>query len=143
MHHAKDQVHQQQKDGDAQDAVGDHLVNAVRERQTVGPGVSDHLPRQPTDKAIATVGDGNVHVVAIDGLQVCDHLRFDPETRDVPVIFLTAKQDPTVKSTASILDAYAYIEKPFAPDAMLAEIRNCLNVFGRNDIDDDRQHASP
>ena len=29
------------------------------------------------------------------------------------------------------------------PDAMLADIRNCLNVFGSNDIDDDRQHASP
>ena len=85
----------------------------------------------------------DVMMPKMDGLQVCDHLRFDPETRDVPVIFLTAKQDPTVKSTASILDAYAYIEKPFAPDAMLAEIRNCLNVFGRNDIDDDRQHPSP
>ena len=85
----------------------------------------------------------DVMMPKMDGLQVCDHLRFDPETRDVPVIFLTAKQDPTVKSTASILDAYAYIEKPFAPDAMLAEVRNCLNVFGRNDCDDHREHPSP
>ncbi|MFW6161720.1 MAG: response regulator [Planctomycetota bacterium] len=78
----------------------------------------------------------------MDGLEVCDRLRFDPETRDVPIIFLTARQDPAVKSRASILDAYAYIEKPFDPDALLAEVRNCLNVFGREARDDDREQPS-
>ena len=76
----------------------------------------------------------------MDGLEVCDHLRFDPATRDVPIIFLTAKQDPVTQSRASILDAYAYIEKPFSPEALLAEIRNCLNVFGRDARDDNREH---
>jgi CheY-like chemotaxis protein len=78
----------------------------------------------------------------MDGLEVCDHLRFDPATRDVPIIFLTAKHDPVTQSRASILDAYAYIEKPFAPEDLLAEIRNCLNVFGREAGDNDRPHAS-
>ena len=82
----------------------------------------------------------DVMMPKMDGLEVCDHLRFDPATRDVPIIFLTAKQDPVLKSRASILDVYAYIEKPFAPEEVLAEVRNCLNVFGSNDRDDDRQH---
>ena len=82
----------------------------------------------------------DVMMPELDGLQVCDHLRFNPATRDVPIIFLTAKQDSVTKSRASILDAYAYIEKPFAPAELLAEIRNCLNVFGRPDRDDDREH---
>ena len=84
----------------------------------------------------------DVMMPAMDGLEVCDHLRFDPATRDVPIIFLTAKQDAVTRSRASILDAYAYIEKPFSPDALLAEIRNCLNVFGREPRDDDREHPS-
>lgn len=82
----------------------------------------------------------DVMMPEMDGLEVCDRLRFDPATRDVPIIFLTAKHDAAFRSRASILDAYAYIEKPFAPDALLAEIRNCLNVFGRDAGDDDREH---
>jgi len=84
----------------------------------------------------------DVMMPQMDGLEVCDHLRFDPATRDVPIIFLTAKHDPVTQSRASILDAYAYLEKPFSPDALLAEIRNCLNVFGREPSDNDRPHPS-
>ena len=84
----------------------------------------------------------DVMMQGMDGLEVCDHLRFDAATRDVPIIFLTAKHDPYLKSRASILDAYAYIEKPFAPEEILAEIRNCLNVFGRRQRDDDSEHES-
>jgi CheY-like chemotaxis protein len=76
----------------------------------------------------------------MDGLEVCDHLRFDPKTREIPIIFLTAKGDDYTRTIASILDAYAFIEKPFLPDRLLAEVRNCLNIFGRNTCDDDRQH---
>lgn len=81
----------------------------------------------------------DVMMPEMDGLEVCDRLRFDPATREVPIIFLTAKQDPVTQSRASILDAYAYIEKPFSPEALLAEIRNCLNVFGRDARDDNRE----
>jgi two-component system sensor histidine kinase/response regulator len=75
----------------------------------------------------------------MDGLAVCDRLRFDPQTRDLPIIFLTAKDDPDLAAVASVLDAYAYIEKPFAPEELLGEVRNCLNIFGRTSRDDDRQ----
>jgi len=82
----------------------------------------------------------DIMIPGMDGLEVCDRLRFDPQMRDVPVIFLTAKHDAYSASRASILDAYAYIEKPFAPDELLAEVRNCLNIFGRENRDDDREH---
>jgi len=78
----------------------------------------------------------------MDGLEVCDHLRFDPATREVPIIFLTAKGDDYTRTMASILDAYAFIQKPFLPDRLLTEVRNCLNIFGSNTCDNDRQHES-
>jgi CheY-like chemotaxis protein len=85
----------------------------------------------------------DVMMPGMDGLEVADRLRFDPATLDVPIIFLTAKDDPYLKSRASILDVYAYIHKPFSPDAMLAEVRNCLNVFGRKSRDEDPEHQGP
>jgi len=52
-------------------------------------------------------------------LAVCDELRFDPKTRDLPVIFLTGKGDDGLDAVASVLDAYAFIRKPFDPETLL------------------------
>jgi len=83
----------------------------------------------------------DIMMPGMDGLTVCDRLRFDERTRDVPIIFLTAKGDADLASLASVLDAYAYIRKPFSPDDLLGEVRNCLNIFGRTGRDDDREHT--
>ena len=101
-------------------------------------------PDGPTalEKAWASLPDLvllDIMMPGMDGLTVCDRLRFDPRTRDVPIIFLTAKGDPDAASLASVLDAYAYIHKPFSPEELLAEVRNCLNIFGRTSRDDDRE----
>ncbi|MFP4058058.1 MAG: two-component system response regulator [Candidatus Brocadiia bacterium] len=85
----------------------------------------------------------DIMMPGMDGLEVCDRLRFDEKTRDVPIIFLTAKRDAYWHSRASVLDAYAYIEKPFSAEHLLREVRNCLNIFGRSERDDDRQHQGP
>ena len=103
-----------------------------------GPTALEKVQAAPPDLVLL-----DVMMPGMDGLEVCDHLRFAPATRDVPIIFLTAKHDPYLRSRASILDAYAYIEKPFAPEEMLAEVRNCINVFGRRPNDDDREHQGP
>ncbi len=73
----------------------------------------------------------DIMMPGLDGLTVCDKMRFDPRTRDVPIIFLSAKGDDDTAAIASVLDAYAFIEKPFEADELLAEVRNCLTIFGR------------
>lgn len=80
----------------------------------------------------------DVLMPGMDGLTVCDRLRFDPRTRDVPIIFLSAKGDSDTAAIASVLDAYAFIEKPFEARELLAEVRNCLTIFAREDDDGDR-----
>ena len=42
----------------------------------------------------------DVMMPEMDGLEVCDRLRFDPATRDVPIFFLTAKHDAAFRSRA-------------------------------------------
>jgi len=82
----------------------------------------------------------DVAMPQMDGLAVCDKLRFDPVTRDIPIIFLSAKGDEDTVALASVLDAYAFIKKPFKPQELLNEVRNCLNIFGRKNSGDDPQH---
>ena len=62
------------------------------------------------------------------GHEVLQHLRTNPETHDIPVVFLTAQD--TVEDEERAFDAGIadYIVKPFKPSIVLARVRNQLLV---------------
>ena len=66
----------------------------------------------------------------IDGYEVCRRLKADPATRDIPVIFLTAKSDEAAEEKGFALGAVDYITKPISPPILLARVHNhiALNV---------------
>jgi putative two-component system response regulator len=49
----------------------------------------------------------------MDGYEVCKELKSDPETREIPVLFITAKDTHEDKQKGLSLGAAAYITKPF------------------------------
>jgi len=57
-----------------------------------------------------------------DGLEVCAKLRADPQTRETPVVIISALTDDEVKRRASEAGANAFYEKPFSPLSLLKEI---------------------
>jgi len=62
----------------------------------------------------------------MNGYEVCGTLKATPETRDIPVIFLTGKtevEDETKGFEAGALD---YIHKPFSPAVVKARVHNHL-----------------
>src|SRR5580658_10382803 len=63
------------------------------------------------------------------GFEVCFEIKRAPETRDVPVIFMSAVcRDTYAKYHASIdLRAQGYFVKPFSLSAMLARVRELLD----------------
>ena len=64
----------------------------------------------------------DVRMPKVNGYEACRTLKALPETRHIPVVFLSAKgQEAEVKEGLS-LGAAAYILKPFAPDELLAQI---------------------
>ena len=63
-----------------------------------------------------------------DGLSLCRHL---VETRQLPVIFLTAKSEPTDRIVGLELGADDYVVKPFEPRELVARIRTVLRRVGR------------
>ncbi|GAB4303378.1 MAG: hypothetical protein Fur0025_44650 [Oscillatoriaceae cyanobacterium] len=58
----------------------------------------------------------------MDGYQVCHILKNNPKTREIPVIFISARQEAIDKVKAFDLGALDYITKPFQVDEVLARV---------------------
>lgn len=64
----------------------------------------------------------------MDGYTVCQRLKADPNTRDIPVIFLSALDLTFDKIKAFEVGAADYIHKPFHPTEVLARVRNQVRI---------------
>ena len=62
----------------------------------------------------------------IDGLEVTRRLKNDPNTKNLPIVMLTAKGDEADIVTGLELGADDYITKPFSPRILIARIRAVL-----------------
>lgn len=62
------------------------------------------------------------------GFEAIKILKAKPETRDIPVIFLTGKTESADQAEGYTLGAAAYITKPFEPAALLACIAKHLQA---------------
>jgi two-component system phosphate regulon response regulator PhoB len=60
------------------------------------------------------------------GVSLLRRLRFDPRTRDIPVIMLTSRGHDTDKVTGLDSGADDYITKPFSPRELLARVKALL-----------------
>jgi CheY-like chemotaxis protein len=63
----------------------------------------------------------------IDGHEVCRRLKSDERTREIPVIFLSAKDTPADQEIGLRLGADAYITKPFSPQRLIDTIQGLLD----------------
>ena len=64
----------------------------------------------------------------MDGFTTCERLKAQPETREIPVIFMTALTDTVDKVKGFELGAVDYITKPFQQEEVLARIRTHLSL---------------
>jgi phosphoserine phosphatase RsbU/P len=64
----------------------------------------------------------DVMMPEMDGYQVCGQLKAAPETRDVPVIFLTGKTEVANETRGFQVGAVDYIHKPFSPPIVKARV---------------------
>lgn len=64
----------------------------------------------------------------INGFETCRRLKMNPETKDVPVIFMTSLADTDSKIKGFELGAVDYITKPFSQDEVLARVRTHLTL---------------
>jgi diguanylate cyclase (GGDEF)-like protein len=64
----------------------------------------------------------------MDGFEVCQILKEDSQTKDIPVIFISALHEANRKTQAFDFGGRDYITKPFQVEEVLARVRNQLNI---------------
>jgi len=77
----------------------------------------------------------------MDGYEVITRLKADERTREIPVIFLTAKVEVEDEKRGLELGAVDYITKPISPPIVLARVRNHLDLkIARDFLKDKNKH---
>ncbi|MEG3849052.1 PAS domain-containing protein [Microcoleus sp. herbarium19] len=70
----------------------------------------------------------DIMMPAMDGYQVCEQLKACPQTKDIPVIFISALNEVFDKVKAFSLGAVDYITKPFQIEEVVARVENQLHL---------------
>lgn len=70
----------------------------------------------------------DIRMPEMDGFEVCRRLKAQPETRDVPVIFVSALSDTDEKVKGFELGAVDFVTKPYQREELLARVRTHLEV---------------
>ena len=72
----------------------------------------------------------DVMMPEMDGYEVCTRLKAAPETRDIPVIFLTGQTEIEDETRGFEVGAVDYIHKPFSPAVVKARVNTHLVLRG-------------
>ena len=91
-------------------------------------------------QALEQVEKENPDLVLLDvmmpdmsGFEVAQHLKSNPNTADIPIIFLTAKDEAADKLAGLGLGADDYISKPFMPQELLLRVYAVLRRTYKED----------
>ncbi|MBL8805817.1 MAG: phosphate regulon transcriptional regulator PhoB [Rhodospirillales bacterium] len=85
------------------------------------------------EAALVAVAEAKPDLIVLDwmlphvsGLEVARQLRRKPETRDIPIIMLTARGEETDRIRGLEVGADDYVAKPFSPSELVARVRAVL-----------------
>ncbi len=70
----------------------------------------------------------DINMPQMNGYEVCQHLKSQLHTRDIPVIFISALDEGMDKAKAFAVGGIDYITKPFQIEEVLARVENHLAI---------------
>jgi two-component system phosphate regulon response regulator PhoB len=117
---------------------------AIREMVSFNLGRAGYSVSSAADarEARAAIADHRPDLVLMDwmlpdvsGLELTRQLKRDPETKEIPVIMLTARGEEDDRVTGLDGGADDYVVKPFAPRELLARIRAALRRLEASDAE--------
>ena len=76
----------------------------------------------------------DVELPDLDGFEVCRRIKEHPDTRDIPIIFLTGTTSTDSKVRGLDLGAVDYVTKPFDQVELRARVRAALRTKRLQDI---------
>jgi len=69
----------------------------------------------------------DINMPVMSGIEVCQRLKADENTKDIPIIMVTALATKEEREAGLAANCDAYITKPFDFDLLLTTIRGALN----------------
>ena len=73
----------------------------------------------------------DVRMPRMTGYEACEAMKANPDLKDMPVVFLSAKGQENEIATGLAAGAEDYLLKPFAPDQLTERVRAILSKFGK------------
>lgn len=104
--------------------AGYTVITAANGRQ----GISEALIRKPDLILLDIVMPG------MDGYEVCKKIKDKEETKNIPVIFITAKKEDEDEAKGLKIGAVDYIRKPFYPPIVKSRVRTQLDLKLKTDM---------
>lgn len=74
----------------------------------------------------------DVMMPVMDGYNACKAIKANPDTKDIPIIFVTAKNQVEDEQYGLEIGAIDYITKPFSPPIILQRVKNHLALHNQN-----------
>ncbi|MEW6263719.1 MAG: response regulator [Thermodesulfobacteriota bacterium] len=116
--------------------VDDRKENLVALRQVLNNLEAEIIEATSGDQALAATLDHefalailDVRMPGMDGYELAEHLRSDPNTRHIPIIFLTAVHSDEERVFKGYeVGAVDYIVKPYTPGVLLSKVRVFLDL---------------
>jgi diguanylate cyclase (GGDEF)-like protein/PAS domain S-box-containing protein len=119
--------------------VADDVVENVRLLKNLLQDLGNVVFARDGAEALVQIERHRPHIVLldvampeVDGYEVCRRLKADPDTRSIPVIFITAADAERDEAKGLALGAIDYIAKPFAPAIVRARVQNQLALVKAN-----------
>ncbi|MBI1388864.1 MAG: response regulator [bacterium] len=76
----------------------------------------------------------DVMMPEMDGVETCQHIKSNPETRHIPIIFLTGQYDYDARINGKKAGADEFLYKPVDATELLIRTRNLLTVKAYHDL---------
>jgi len=77
-----------------------------------------------TDKPDLVLLD--VMMPMMSGYEVCEQIKANPATKDIPVVCLSSAHAPNARAQSAKVGAVMFLEKPFFPAELVVQIRRVL-----------------
>lgn len=111
-------------------AVGALLTRAGYE---VMPALSGTQALARTAQRLPDLVLLDMQMPEMNGFELCEKLKADPRSQDVPVIFLTASHERELLVRAFEQGAVDYVTKPFVAEELLARVKTHLELKSARD----------
>jgi len=107
------------------DSAGFHTLEAADGETALALARSDHPDLIRLD----------VMLPGIDGWRVAEQLAASPETREIPILFLSARAERSDEARGHEAGGLGYITKPFDPEDLISLVRDVLDRAERGEHD--------